>query len=224
MYCRKCGKEMGENDAFCPQCGEGVENRKVFPVATVRDGFRAIRLPESFSDRMYRLGEIKVYFFVALLAQLACVFLVGMEMISFEVSAWYWDESMSISIFEDKKLILFLFRAGYFAAAVMMLLPLFSNEDWKSYDFFLGRGMPIAGLIWFAIVLLRGGEMLPDSSEYYDIVDVTINLEAAAWIFLGLSVVALLLTHKVWKEIGVMQYASQRKRDYEKAAQRDNCM
>ena len=145
-------------------------------------------------------------------------------MILFEVSAWYWDESLSISLFEDKKLILFLFRAGYIAAVAMMILPMFGNEDWKSYDFFLGRGMPIAGLMWFAIVLMRGSEMLPDSSEYYDLVEVTVNLEASAWVFLGLSIAALLLTHKAWKEINLMQYASQRQRDYEKAAQRENSM
>ncbi len=30
MFCRKCGKELGNDDNFCPHCGEAVNETKTF--------------------------------------------------------------------------------------------------------------------------------------------------------------------------------------------------
>lgn len=211
MYCRKCGKEMGERDAFCPRCGEKVVGGSPM---TMR-GLKAPTVSGILSNsRIARLGAMKWYFFVGTFLLLVCALLAGKEMIMFKYDVWIYGDSMSVGLLEGYDFLRFVFRAVYFAAVIWAAYPIVKDEEWKKHHLMPAFAISIIGLGVFGITLLSGFDVVGSAGGgwsgdvYYgsgtsswDWIDVTIGLTNAGWIFLASSAVSAVLMYKVSRNI-----------------------
>lgn len=203
MYCRRCGKEMGESDAFCPQCGTKAANDRPRSSSELK----VPKIHEILNhSRIARLGGVKWHFCAGILLFAVCTLLAGKEMILFEYDVWYYGDSVSVGLLEEYSFLRFLYRAAYFAALAWAVYPMIRDEEWQKHHLMPVLVVAVLGIALVGITLLSGVDAVGTAGKTnglssWDWVDITIGLTTEGWIFLVASIMAVVLLYKTSKEI-----------------------
>lgn len=206
MYCMKCGNKLLDSDLFCSNCGTKVGETGVKPAGSSIN-WNSVREkvnPAGFTGRFQAVGDCKWMFIGAIATLLVSMFMLGSEMIQVSYQALWVEDTIKLSMFEDRAFLKTLFVLGYIAAVAVLLLPPVINKPWDNKHFY--PALAVSALAVIALLLIMLGAKNEISENYLTkAVDAKAGLTGSGWLFIVINVASVFLTFKGGLAIGEWQ-------------------
>lgn len=206
MFCMKCGNKLADGDLFCSSCGTKVGETGAKPANTVIDwnGLKNKVNPEGITGGFRAVEDCKWMYIGAILTLLVSLFMLGSEMIQVSYQALWVEDTIKLSMFEDREFLKTLFVLGYIAAIVALLLPPVLKRSWENGFFFVAVG--VSALAVFVLLCVMLGAKNEISENYLtQAVDAKAALTGNGWLFILFNAASVILTFKTGFAIGDWQ-------------------
>ena len=200
MFCVKCGKELSNNEQFCPECGTKTgakESSSGINISTDNVKENALKLKDNFLSAYADLGNNKFLLLAEIVMLLLNMIFCGTTMFIIEAPLGSGESS---SLFEMAEEIIAgsttFIVIGYILSAVCILLPVLLKKAWKAIYFLPSKIINIfmAAIYSFSLFACIHGVNTHEYSEYIEF-----SLSATAWFFMMLSVAAIFFAFKLPK-------------------------
>lgn len=208
MRCLKCGRELMEEELFCPDCGtkagEAGSVELTLDWEELRAAWGSEKIRGVWSEWTKRLGAARIPYLAGLALLVVTLFAANCEMVSLTYYTKYTAREIRISMLEGMDQIRFVFYIAYVAGIIIMALPLFTGKSraWRRRDFILGIVTPAAAALWLAIVRF-GAESVVNQTMSADFLrgysDLEIRLAGGEWFFLIASLAAFWMVYDAKK-------------------------
>lgn len=195
MRCLKCGRELMEEELFCPDCGTKAGEAGSVELTLDWEELRA-----AVRRRYEKLRPALPVLLLGLALLAVGLWLLSVEMFDVSYTVFDTSESMRFSMFQGVDFLRVFFCVAYGTAIACIALPLLTGKAWESWYFAPGVAAPIVCAGWLAYCWL----MIPtkigrsvgftDITQVYDYLDIRYGLTVCG--VLALAVVTPIVVMK----------------------------
>ncbi len=220
MFCGKCGKELKNNEAFCPYCGtrsllgnqEASESvKKEAPTATVNassgspnTGYTLPAIQFNISDvarKFFALGNLKIWFCAnigCLLFSMIFALTKNFQLNADSIIGYSRNEKYTMFGEADAGSLIALSVILNLFALGCVIFPLLIKADWIPLVFLPSKIATFIHLIWFLFFFIVGTiESSSQAQAYEGLATTSFGLTFTGWLYLILMIGALVTSFKI---------------------------